>query len=933
MFIFHSILSPKYSMRQLFLRIPAFFLLFFVFSNAVAQNVKLSGKLLDGGSGLPVKEAVVMLLSAKDSTLEAFTRTKTDGSFEFAAIPSGKYFVNTSHPMYAGYNDNIVAGGALQKLDDIRLTNKSKLLENIILQSGGSIRIKGDTTIYTADSFNVSANANVEELLKKLPGIQVDRDGTIKAMGEKVEKVLVDGEEFFGDDPGMAVKNLRADAVKEVQVFDRQSDQAAFTGIDDGNTKKAINLKLKEDKKKGYFGKVALSGGYAKGLSNRFNNNLMFGSFKGKRKLSAFLLNGNTGQDGLNWNEMQKYGGDEMNFEMTDEDGMFNFSTSNNTNEGEPNVDTRNGFIRNINAGLQYSNKWNDKHKVNFTPKYNLQDYSNVKETLTQTQLGDSVFNRNMTTVSDVNRYNIKNRFSYEGPIDSFTSVKLTMNTNYYHTDSREQETSSTLGDKGNFKNSSDKTTVFSKDKTALSGNLLLKHKFRKNRRTLSMNLDWTDMKSDIRSKLKSTNDVVAAAPLLIDQRSLTDAESGNLSSKLIYTEPLSKNWSMELSYQFSINTDYNNQETFGKGSSGNYDQRIDSLTNNFDQQIIVHNPGARFNYAKKKYKFNLGSGFGITRFDLEDLTTDESYIRNYINIFPSANFVYTYKSQHSIRIRYNGSNRQPTIEQLQPLRNNNDFFNQNQGNPDLKPSFINNINLTHNGYNFIKNKWFYQNININFTRNAITNNRYIDPVSGATIYTPINTNGNISSFAWIGFGSKLKKSEIQYQLNTNVNFSRFADVINNNVSFAKTTGVGLSMSLNKSKADKYDFSLSDNFNYNLNKNAQSAGTNKFLTNTINASALVYYKKVWSVGTDYEFFAAGRINESVDPVNFHIVDVKIQRTFFKSELTVYARVKDLLNQNVGINRSYYGNTFTEERNQRLQRYFMIGASWDFKNKK
>ncbi len=389
----------------------------------------------------------------------------------------------------------------------------------------------------------------------------------------------------------------------------------------------------------------------------------------------------------------------------------------------------------------------------------------------------------------------------------------------------------------------------------------------------------------------------------------------------------------MELSYQLSLNTDYNNQETFEKGSSNIYDVKIDSLTNRFDQQILVHNPGARFNYAYKKYKFNLGSGFGITKFDLKDLTSNINYNRNFVNLFPSASFVYAYKSQHSFRIKYNGSNRQPSIEQLQPLRNNTDIFNQNVGNPDLKPSFVNNINITHNGYNFIKNRWLFQNININFTQNAITNNRIIDPVSGATVSRPINTNGNISSNAWMGMGSKLKKYEIQYQLNANINYSRFADVINNNLSFAQTTGIGISGSLNKSKTEKYDLSLSNNLNLNFNKNAQSIGTNRFTTNTINASATIYYKKTWSLGTEYEFFAAGKINESLDPVSFHIVDLKLQRTFFKNEITIYTKIKDLFNENTGVDRSYFGNTFTEDRNQRLRRFFMLGVSWDFKNRK
>ena len=299
--------------KSIFLFLYLFFSSYFSFS----QQVDLSGKILDNTTHLPVKNAVVMVLSEKDSVIQGFVRTKNDGSFLIDNVLPGKKILMITHPVYADYIDDISLDKKKQ-LGNIEMVNKTKLMSEIIIKTGGAIRIKGDTTIYTADSFNVSANANAEELLKKLPGIQVDKNGEIKAMGEKVQKVLVDGEEFFGDDPGMAVKNLRADAIKEVQVFDKKTDQAAFTGIDDGKSMKTINLKLKEDKKKGYFGKVALSGGLGKDITNRFNNNIMFGSFKGKRKISAFVLNGNTGQDGLSWQENQKYGDNEGNsFEKT----------------------------------------------------------------------------------------------------------------------------------------------------------------------------------------------------------------------------------------------------------------------------------------------------------------------------------------------------------------------------------------------------------------------------------------------------------------------------------------------------------------------------------------------------------------------------------------------------------------------------------------
>lgn len=194
-----------------------------VSATAFSQNITLSGNVNDITEKKPVKNAVVALLTVKDSILYKFARTNADGSFAIKNVKPGNYILMTTHPYFADLVDNIEAKDAATNLGTLSVTSKSKLLQEVIVKSGNPIRIKGDTTIYTADSFKVGPNANVEELLKKLPGIQVDKDGKIKAMGETVEKVLVDGEEFFGDDPGMAVKNLRADAVKEVQVFDKKA--------------------------------------------------------------------------------------------------------------------------------------------------------------------------------------------------------------------------------------------------------------------------------------------------------------------------------------------------------------------------------------------------------------------------------------------------------------------------------------------------------------------------------------------------------------------------------------------------------------------------------------------------------------------------------------------------------------------------------------
>ena len=413
-------------------------ILFLCSFSVFSQQAHLSGTLTDGNEKTPVYNSVVALLTPVDSILYKFTRSDKKGNFNFKNVKAGNYILMTSHYQYADYIDPIIIKENENKLETIALKSKIELLREVVIKTG-SIRIKGDTTSYRASDFVVSENANVEELLKKLPGIQVDKNGTIKAMGETVQKVLVDGEEFFGDDPGMAVKNLRADAVKEVQVFDKKSDQAEFTGIDDGNTKKTINLKLKEDKKKGYFGKIDGANEPFTDADSRYNTNLMFSSFKGKRKLSAFLLNGNTGQDGLGWEDSEKFGSRDDSFSMNmDDDGNVNYEWVGDNNDGEPYVDTQNGFIKNTNAGLQYSNKWNEKQNLNVSPKFNKQIYTNNNSRLSQSQVGDTQLNVDESTVTNVNRSNFKLKAIYDVKLDSVNSLKITANSNFYDTESDE---------------------------------------------------------------------------------------------------------------------------------------------------------------------------------------------------------------------------------------------------------------------------------------------------------------------------------------------------------------------------------------------------------------------------------------------------------------------------------------------------------------
>jgi hypothetical protein len=340
------------------------FILSIITFPVLAQSVSIKGTVTDSVEKKNLVNSVVSILTQTDSVLAGFTRADKQGNFAINSVKDGKYILMITHPYMGDYFDRFeIKDTKTIDFGNIYLTPKAKLLQEVIVKSGSPIKIKGDTTIYTADSFKVRQGANVEELLRRLPGIQVDKDGKITAMGEQVKKVLVDGEEFFGSDPGIATKNLRADAVSEVQVFDKKSDQAEFTGIDDGVKDKTINLKMK--KKEGYFGKIEAGGG----LPDKYNNALMLNKFKNKQKMAAYATMGNVGKTQLDWNDAQNYGGgiDGLSSGVSDDGGMYvSFN-----GDGEDNYwNGQGGIPQNWNGGLHFSNKFGKDDKQSFNSGY-----------------------------------------------------------------------------------------------------------------------------------------------------------------------------------------------------------------------------------------------------------------------------------------------------------------------------------------------------------------------------------------------------------------------------------------------------------------------------------------------------------------------------------------------------------------------------------
>ncbi|MBS1504200.1 MAG: carboxypeptidase regulatory-like domain-containing protein, partial [Bacteroidetes bacterium] len=292
-------------MRFIFLICLSFFLL----STSVLAQTKYSikGVVADSVEHSKLSNASVTVVEAKDSILVKFTRAAENGSFSLSGLSRGEYIILVAYPDYADYVESFTLDSlhATHNFGNINMGLRSRLLKEVIVKGTvAAIKIKGDTTEFNAAAYKIEPNAKVEDLLKQLPGMQVDKDGKITVQGQQVAHVLVDGEEFFGDDPTLVTKNIRADMVDKVQVYDKKSDQAAFTGIDDGQKEKTINIKLKANKKNGMFGRAEAGDG----TDGIYQSQLLFNMFKDKEKFSVYGTMGNNGKVGLGWEDNQKYG-------------------------------------------------------------------------------------------------------------------------------------------------------------------------------------------------------------------------------------------------------------------------------------------------------------------------------------------------------------------------------------------------------------------------------------------------------------------------------------------------------------------------------------------------------------------------------------------------------------------------------------------------
>ncbi|WP_162902774.1 outer membrane beta-barrel family protein [Taibaiella koreensis] len=886
----------------------------------------ITGMLKDTGNFSATGYASISLIRSADSILQTFTRADEQGSFNIEAPGPGKYLLLVSHPSFAIFIDEVTVDKALTELDTIVMTSKKQMLDEVVITDARAIVIKGDTIEYAADSFKVRAYDNVDELLKKLPGIEVSRNGKIKAYGKEVQKMTVDGEEFFSDDPAVVAQTLRAAAVDKVQVFDKKSDQAAFTGVDDGELTKTINLKLKDDAKRGYFGKIGAGGG----LPAYWENQAMINAFKKKRKLSAYALMSNTNTNGLGWEDRGRYSGSNSSFSMDDDAGyMVDDMDMGGSWDGQFGGQ---GLPKTWTGGAHYSNKWmGDTLTFSSSYNYNKNTMEGINNSRTQYILPDTQYtNTNNSTNTSVGQQHNLNVVTEFLP-DTASSVKLTLGGRYNINDATTNTMSTAADGAGKLMNDMNTVQQNHGESKSVNASLLYRRRFRKKGRSISVALNgaWSDNENN--GLLNSYYNLYAIdSAYRINQRKATNSEVLSGSGKISYTEPLSKIANLELNYGLTINNNNADNSSYDKqGAGGETDLFNPEFSSHYVFNSTQHQGGANLRFKFKTLNLAFGGNVSDTRFRQEDKLNDTTYAYSYVNFFPRASLTFNQSQTTSFNLRYNGSTRQPTISQLQPLRNNTDPLNVALGNPDLKQEFRHNFNFSFNTYKVLTSQSVYAFANLTMVQNAISQQQNVDE-TGRRTYQYVNVNGNYNAWLYLGYGRKLIDN-LSARLGGDANFSHANNFINGLSNTNNQLSLSPNLNLRYDKDTTMDISYSFRPTYNLNQSSirtdvktQYWAFEQQLDGSINLPFNV------RVGTSVDWNIRQRLDQQDKNNNVFRWNAYVSKSFLKDRsLVAKVYAYDILDQNIGYTRTNNADYIAESTYNTIRRYFLLSLTWNF----
>lgn len=925
-------------------------LLLLLFSTvSMAQQSKLTGRVLDEETGKPFRGATISLLAGADSSLLRFDIADGEGKFLMPGLSAGSYILTVSAAGYRQYAGFFKMEGQDKDFTEIKLFKKDKTLTEVtIVAKMPPVIQNGDTTQYNADRFKVNPDANAEELIKKMPGISVDKTGTVTAMGEQVKNVTVDGKRYFGDDVTAALRNLPADIIDKIQVFDRLSEQSQFTGFDDGSGAKGMNIVTRSGMRNGQFGRVYA--GY--GTDSRYNAGGNVSFFKGDRRISlAGLFNninqqnfssedlfGVTGSGGGRTGGGGNRGGGRMG------GGGFGGGMGGNFLVGQ-----QNGISDTKSSGINYSDKWGEKTEVSGSYFFNHGNTNNDQLSNTQYFISDSTDQfygeQEMSASANTNhRFN----FRIDHKFDSSHSILFTPSLSYQENNS-DNEVNGTRTLKGGIPMSSNDYIRSAQTKGYnTNNNLMYRYAFPKKGRTFSVNVGFGGNTKDGEIFLSSHNLYQTGPVTRVDsvrQRTDQQVEGINYSASLSYTEPVGKSGQLQLTYTPGVSNTNSDQIVYAFDTlSVKYDRLDTGLSNKFVNRIETHTAGLSFRKGDRDNMLNFGLNFRYT-----DMNSDQDYpvlfgvSKSFRNLLPNLMWRKKMSASKNINVYYRANANTPSVSQLQNVVDNSNSLLLSTGNPDLRQQVNHTLGSRYSLTNAAKATSFFASIFTQVSEDYIATATYTarrdsvltDDVvlhPGSQLSKPVNLQGYANIRMFLTYGLPVKKLKSNLNLNGGVTWSRLPGLVNGLEGRSDNYTVNAGAVFSSNISQYVDFTLSYSGAFSTANNTISPDLNsKYVNNTFGAQCNLLSKKGWFFNTDLTGQYYSGLSEGFDQ-GFWLWNAGAGKKFLKNQAgEIKFSVFDILKQNQSITRTVTETSIEDVRNTVLRRYFMITFSYRLRN--
>lgn len=915
---------------------------------ASAQKVSgtIKGVLQDSVSASPLSDATVSIIRIKDSSLISFTLTGSKGDFQIRNLDAGEYYLAASYTGMETFRKNftITVDSQQQDLGVLLMNRAYKTMDEVVIEEA-PVQIKGDTISFKADAFKTKPNATVEDLLKKVPGMAVEKDGTVKAQGETVQKVYVDGKEFFNNDPKLATKNLTAEMVDRVDVFDDMSEQAKFNGIDDGSRSKAINLKLKKDKKKGVFGKAYAGAG----TEDRYDVGLTANFFKGAMQSSVIAKANNTNNVGFTLTDMlgmfggggQSFGGGGTSIVSSGGGSMGGMVRSMIGGSGLSGFNLGSGgrgLTSSSQLGFNYRDTWSKTFDINGSYFYNHTSTEDNQNSFRQTLAPDSSIHTADNTYSNNSNGNHRFNFNLITTIDSFNSIIFSPNVSFQNSQTFMDDTLTAQVVKGgSYYKTNEGRTI--NDNTGSgynwSNNLLWRKKFHRAGRTLSVNINNTlnnnsrngfsnihsNLFNNLGAKWMTRNN---------DYRVKSGGDVNNFGLSLSYTEPIARDKVLEFNYRKNNNHNSSQRSTSNFNPlNGQYDLLVDSLTNETETSNNSDRVGTNLRIVKSKYNYQLGLAVQKTTLQTSNLSKNTDLSNKYTNFIATAGFNYRFARSRNFRLNYYGQTNAPSASQLQEVTDVTNYPYISRGNASLKQEFINNLTLSYTNFDIISFRSFFAFFTFRNTQNKISNTIEQQP-GGVQLTTPVNINGVYSASGNVNLGFPIKALKGgNFNTTTRVLYNQDANLVDKVKNYSRNLNIGEDLRLNYNYKEKLDLGVTASLNYNeVRYTLQSSNNSSYYTHNYSMDATYTLPANFILASDVDYvFNTGRTDGYNQ--NFARWNASMAKPLFSNKRgEIKLAVYDILNQNVSQNRNIGSNYIEDVQNSILKRFFMLSFTYN-----